>query len=77
MLSDFEKKTRNLFSLKNRIVESPKTRILDRKCQFFLYLDLVKMRLEITLNNFEEEKKPFLTIKKLFQSCKIRIFAMG
>ena len=51
--------------------------LLDKKCQFFLFLDLVKIRLEITLNNFVEEKKPFSTIKKLFQSPKNRIFPKG
>ena len=38
--------------------------LLAKKCQFFLYLDLVKIRLEIMLNYFEERKETSLTIKK-------------
>ena len=49
--------------------------ILAKKCQPFLYLDLVKITLQIMLNYFEEKKKPFLTIKnRIFQSPKNRIF---
>ena len=38
--------------------------LLAKKCQFFLYLDLVKIRLEIMLNYFEERKETSLTIRK-------------
>ena len=31
--------------------------LLIRKCRFFVYLDLVKRRLEIMLNDFAEEKR--------------------
>ena len=43
---------------------------------FFLYLDVVKIRLEIMLNYYEERKETSLTIKKnrIFQSPKDRIF---
>ena len=48
---------------------------LVKKCNFFLYLDLVKIRLEITLNYFEEKKETFLTINsRIFQTPKTRIF---
>ena len=50
--------------------------LLAKKSQFFLYLDLVKIRLEIMLNYYEERKETSLTIKKnrIFQSPKDRIF---
>ena len=49
--------------------------LLAKKYQFFLYLDLVKIRLEIMLNYFKERKKTSLTIKnRIFQSPKDRIF---
>ena len=49
-----------------------------KKCHFFLYLDLVKIRLEILLNYFEERKETFQTIKKrIFQVQKIAFFSKG
>ena len=49
--------------------------LLAKKCQFFLYLDLVKIRLEIMLYYYEERKETSLTIKnRIFQSPKDRIF---
>ena len=50
---------------KRKISESPKNRIFPKglthgfgeKCQFFLYLDLVKIRLEKMLNNFVEKEE--------------------
>ena len=49
--------------------------LLVKKCHFFLYLDLVNIRLEIMVNYFEETKETFLTIKnRIFQSPKDRIF---
>ena len=49
--------------------------LLAKKCQFFLYLDLVKIRLEIMLNYFEDRKEIPLTIEdRIFQSPKHRIF---
>ena len=38
--------------------------LLVKKCQFFLYLDLVKMRLEIMLNDFAEKKETCFGYKK-------------
>ena len=49
--------------------------LLAKKCHFLLYLDLIKERLEMMLNYFEERKETFLTIKnKIFQSPKNCIF---
>ena len=52
--------------------------LLDKKSQFFLYLDLVKIRLEITLNNFVKKKKLFsLENKNLLESPKNGFFPKG
>ena len=52
--------------------------LLLKKFQFFLYLFLVKTRLEIRLNNVQDRKESFFEYKnKIFQSPKNRIFAKG
>ena len=52
--------------------------LLVKKCQFFVYLGLVKIRLEIILNDFAEKKTFFLAIKNtIFQSLKNRTFPKG
>ena len=38
--------------------------ILTKKCQTFLYLDLVKITLQIMFNYFEEKKETFFDYKK-------------
>ena len=38
--------------------------ILAKKCQTFLYLDLVKITLQIMFNYFEEKKETFFDYKK-------------
>ena len=38
--------------------------LLVKKCQFFLHFDLVKIRLEIMLNYFEEKKETLFDYKK-------------
>ena len=49
--------------------------LLIKKCQFLLYLDLTKIRLEIILKTLQSKKKPFGAIKSgIFQSPKNRIF---
>ena len=49
-----------------------------QKMPFFIYLDLVNIRLEIMVNYFEETKETFLTIKnRIFQSSKKRTFSKG
>ena len=48
--------------------------LLVKKCQIFLYLDFVKIRLEKMLNNFVEKQE----IKtKIFESPKNLIFPKG
>ena len=52
--------------------------LLVKKCQIFLYLDLVKIRLEKVSNNILEEKETFFTIKtQIFDSPINRIFPKG
>ena len=52
--------------------------LLVKKCQFFLYLDLVKMRLEIILNDFAEKKETFFGYKKQnFSESKKSHFSKG
>ena len=84
MLSDFTEKKKAFFTLKTEFFQSPKNRIfpkgltydLVKKCQFFLSLDLVKIRLEIMLSDFADKKETFLTIIKteFFKVEKNRIF---
>ena len=38
--------------------------LLVKKFQFFVYLDLVKRRVEIMVNDFAEKKNPFFGYKK-------------
>ena len=45
-----------------------------KKCQFLLYLDLVKIRLEIILSVFAE-KKNICDLKKLTEFFKVQIIA--
>ena len=67
MLSAFAEKKETCFDFKKQIFLSPKNALFQRgqpmllvkKCHFFLYLDLVKIRLEIMLNHFEERKETF------------------
>ena len=52
--------------------------LLVKKCQIFLYLVLVKTRLEIRFNNLLDRKETFFEYKnKIFQSPKNRIFPKG
>ena len=52
--------------------------LLVKKCQFFLYLDLVKIRLGIILNDFAEKKETFLAIKtEFFEVKEIALFQRG
>ena len=51
---------------------------LSKKCQFLLYLDLVKLRLKIMLKDFAQGKKTFLGNKKHnFQKSKNSHFSKG
>ena len=38
--------------------------LLIKKCQFFLYLQLIKKRLEISLGEFAKKKETFFYFKK-------------
>ena len=49
-----------------------------KNANFFVYVDLVKIGLEIMRNDFTQEKGTFLTLKnRSFQSPKNRIFPKG
>ena len=75
MLSDFAEEKKTFLALKNNFPKELLTHAFGQKCHFFLYLDLVNIRLEIMVNYFEETKETFLTIKNsIFQSPKDRIF---
>ena len=72
MLSNFAEKKKTRFDYKKteyfkvqkiRLSKGVNPCFWSKKCHFFLYLDLVKIRLQIMLNYFEEKKKPFLTLK--------------
>ena len=52
--------------------------LLVKKCQFFVYLGLVKIRLEIILNDFAEKKDLFFGYKKHnFSKSKKSHFSKG
>ena len=52
--------------------------LLVKKCQFFVYLGLVKIRLEIILNDFAEKKNLFVGYKKHnFSKSKKSHFSKG
>ena len=38
--------------------------LLAKKCQYFLYLNLIKINLEILLSDFAEKKETFFDLKK-------------
>ena len=45
--------------------------VLDKKSQFFFSLDLIKIRLEITLSEFAMKKETFFDLEKQnFSKCK-------
>ena len=76
MLSDFAEKKRNFLTLQNRIFQSPRNRIffpkgltyafVQKMPIFFLYLNLIKISLEIMLTDFAEKKETFFTLKNRF-----------
>ena len=53
--------------------------LLVKKCQHvFLYLDLVKIKLELMRNNFVEKKETFFDYKEnIFKFLKIAFFQRG
>ena len=75
---------RNLFEYKKQSFSNSKKSHFSKgvnpckKCQFLLYLDLVKIRLKIMLKQFAEEKETFLSYKKQkFQKSKNSHFSKG
>ena len=73
-------------AIKTKIFEIPKscifpkglTHAFGQKCQFFLYLVLVKTRLQISFNNVLDRKETFSEYKnKIFQSPQNHIFPKG
>ena len=49
--------------------------LLAKKCQFFLYLNLIKLSLEMMLSDFAKKEKPCLALKnRIFQSPKNPLF---
>ena len=74
MLSDFaeKKETRldykkqNFLNCKKSAFPKGLTHAFSQKMPTFLYLDLVKIRLEIMLNYFEEKKETLFDYKKQY-----------
>ena len=70
MLNYFEERKETFFKIKIRIFQSPKDRIFfkrvnpafGQKMPFFLYLDLIEIRLELMLSDFAEEKETFFDL---------------
>ena len=58
MLSDFaEKKETFVARKKDNLLKSKNPMLLVKKFQFFVYLDFVKISLEIMLHDFAEKKR--------------------
>ena len=84
MLSEFARKRETFFDLKkhnfsklkkSHVFSKELTHAFGQKMPIFFYLDLVKKRLELMLNYFDERKETSLTIKnRIFQSPKDHIF---
>ena len=85
MFNDVLDKKQTFFDYKEKIFQSPKTRIFPKRnnpCiwrkKFFLYLDLVKIKLELIFNNFVEKKETFFDYKEnLFKFLNIAFFQRG
>ena len=76
MLKDFAEKKETFLDYKKQNFQKSKNlhffkgvspRFWSEKCQFFLYLFLVKTRLEIILNAFVEKEETFFDYNKLSQ----------
>ena len=76
MLKEFADKKETFLDYKKQNFQKSKNsyfakgvnpRFWSEKCQFFLYLFLVKTRLEIILNAFVEKKETFFDYNKLSQ----------
>ena len=82
-----KRKKKPVLTIKNRIFQSPKNPLFkgvnpcfwSKNANDLVYLDLVKLRLEIMLGHFAEKKETFFTIIKteFFQIEKIAFFSKG
>ena len=76
-------KRKPFLTIKNRIFQSKKkikgvNLCYWPKMPFLLYFDLIKIRLEIMLSDFEEKKEIFWSLKKqFFKVQKIAFFQRG
>ena len=90
MLNYFEERKETFFDYKKENFSKSKkshfffskglTHAFGQKMLFFLYFDLIKIRLEIMLCDFQEKKQNFFGLKKtvrIFESPKNRIFSKG
>ena len=90
MLNYFEERKETFFDYKKENFSKSKkshfffskglTHAFGQKMLFFLYFDLIKIRLEIMLCDFQEKKQNFFGLKKtvrIFESTKNRIFSKG
>ena len=72
MLGDFAEKKETFLTIKKQTFSKSKkshiskglTHAFAKKRQFILYLQLIKIRLEIMLSDFAEKKETFLSYKK-------------
>ena len=74
----FNIKTTLLNVSKIKFFQKGQPMLLVKKWQIFLYLDLVKIKLELMLNNFVEKKETFFEYKEnFFKFLKIAVFQRG
>ena len=79
MLSNFAEKKETFFDLtKMNFLNSSKPHFWPKNAIFFLYIDLIKIRLEIILSDFAGKKENFFGPKKteFFKAQKVR-FSKG
>ena len=85
MLSNFAEKKEICFDYKKQNFSKSKKSAFPKglthpsgkkKCHFFLYSELVKIRLQIMLNYFEEKKETFFDLKNMnfSNSSKLHFF---
>jgi len=85
MLSDFAEKKETFLTLKTELSKSKKSHFFKgvnpyfwpKNAIIFLYLDLIKIRLEIMLSDFAEKKTCFDYKKQNFSKSKKSAFPKG
>ena len=83
MLTNFAEKNKVFLTIKKNFQQSHffkevSPMLLVKKCNFFLYLFSIKIRIKIRFNNDLDSKQTFCYYKeKLFHSPKNRIFPRG